>query len=173
MAAINEGHIYRFIPKPWNDDELRITIQNCLERYFLQKNNHELLEQLAKTNQILEEKVQQRTEQLELRNKALEFSQSLMGNLPVGVAGIDANGMIAYCNTIATRLLKNVCCEVFGADVTTCCNKALEKLVEKTRREKTISGKILLNETPCRILGRCVDFSGNEAVVLVFLEVDA
>ena len=33
VAAINEGHIYRFIPKPWNDDELRVTIQNCLERY--------------------------------------------------------------------------------------------------------------------------------------------
>src|SRR6185369_152755 len=35
VAAINDGHIYKFIPKPWNDDELRVTIQNCLERYFL------------------------------------------------------------------------------------------------------------------------------------------
>ena len=37
VDAINEGHIYRFIPKPWNDDELRVTIQNSLERYFLLK----------------------------------------------------------------------------------------------------------------------------------------
>ena len=28
VAAINEGHIYKFIPKPWNDEELRETIQN-------------------------------------------------------------------------------------------------------------------------------------------------
>jgi two-component system NtrC family sensor kinase len=62
MAAINEGHIYRFIPKPWNDDELRVTIQNCLEHYFFQKRNHELLEQLAIGKQVLEERAQQSTE---------------------------------------------------------------------------------------------------------------
>src|SRR6185369_1232410 len=110
VAAINEGHIYKFIPKPWNEDELRVTILNCLERYFLQKKNRELLEQLAVANQVLEEKVQQRTEQLELRNRALEFSQNLLGNLPVGVVGIDEDGMIAYCNDIAVEQLKQVCC---------------------------------------------------------------
>jgi two-component system NtrC family sensor kinase len=173
VAAINEGHIYRFIPKPWNDDELRVTIQNSLERFFLQKKNRELLEELAAANQALEKKVQLRTEQLELRNHALEFSQSLLGNLPVGVAGIDINGMIAYCNDTAASLLKNICTEIYGADIAACCDTEFIGLVEQVRREKNVSVAITLDNTPCRVLGRSLAFCNNEAIVLVFLEGEA
>jgi two-component system NtrC family sensor kinase len=169
VAAINEGHIYRFIPKPWNDDELRVTIQNCLERYFLQKRNRELLEELAEANQALEEKVQQRTEQLELRNQALEFSQNLVGSLPVGVIGIDGSGMVAYCNDIAANLLKNVCSDVFGADVFSCCDATLGSLVEQTRLKKVISVKIKLDNVPCRVMGNTMIFCGKETTILVLL----
>lgn len=171
VAAINEGHIYRFIPKPWNDDELRVTIQNCLERYFLQKYNRELFTQLGVVNQALEEKVQLRTEQLELRNRALEFSQSLLGSLPVGVVGIDIHGVVAYCNDIAAKLLKEVCGDFFGADIGTCCGSSFGKLVEQVRCEKRISVDIALGGKQCRILGRTINFCGNESAVLVFLEV--
>jgi two-component system NtrC family sensor kinase len=171
VAAINEGHIYKFIPKPWNDDELRVTIQNCLERFFLLKSNRELLEKLGSANQALEEKVKHRTEQLELRNRALEFSQSLLGNLPVGVAGIDINGMIAYCNDLAATRLKSVCSDIFGADVSSCCDVALSKLVEQVRREKNVSVEVELGGTPCLVLGRTIAFCDSEAIVLVFMEV--
>jgi two-component system NtrC family sensor kinase len=171
VAAINEGHIYKFIPKPWNDDELRVTIQNCLERFFLLKNNRELLEKLAAANQALEEKVQHRTEQLELRNRALEFSQKLLGNLPVGVVGIDENGMIAYCNDIAMEKLKDVCCDIFGANVANSCDVAFGALVERVRREKCVKAEITLGDKPSRVLGRTTAFFESETVVLVFLEV--
>ena len=170
VAAINEGHIYKFIPKPWNDDELRVTIENCLERYFLQKKNHELMFELSAANQKLEGKVQRRTEQLELRNRALEFSQSLLGNLPVGVMGIDVNGMIVYCNDVAVKMLKFVCSEIIGADVATSCDSSFVNMVEQVRREKNVSAEILLGSTRSRIMGRSMLFSESEAVVLVLLE---
>jgi two-component system NtrC family sensor kinase len=171
VAAINEGHIYKFVPKPWNDDELRVTILNCLERYFLQKMNRELMDELAESNAVLEMKILDRTEQLELRNHALEFSQCLLGNLPVGVAGIDSNGMIVYCNDIATKRLRTVCGEIFGVDVATCNDPLLGSLVDQVRREKSISVEVLLGGLPCRILGRTVAVGDSEAVELVFLEV--
>ncbi|MFZ4860374.1 MAG: response regulator [Desulfuromonadaceae bacterium] len=170
VAAINEGHIYRFIPKPWNDEELRITIKNCVERYFLLIKNSELLAELGAANRALEEKVKTRTEELEIRNRVLEFTQTLMGRLPVGVIGVDANGMIAYCNSIAVRLLKDVCRDIFGADVASSCDPMLHRLVEQVWRDKNISVDVTLSGYPCRVLGRTVDFGGNEAVVLVFLE---
>ena len=170
VAAINEGHIYRFIPKPWNDDELRVTILNCLDRYFLQKKNHELLEQLAIANQVLEEKVRLRTEQLELRNRALEFSQNLLGSLPVGVVGIDENGMIAYCNDVAVEWMKHVCSDVLGANVTCSCNYALNDLVERVQCEKSVSVEITLDDKLCRVMGRTIKFFTSETVVLVLQE---
>lgn len=171
VSAINEGHIYRFIPKPWNDDELRVTIQNCLERYFLQKRNDELLEQLAIANQALEEKVQNRTEQLELRNRALEFSQNLLGKLPFGVVGIDENNMIAYCNNIAMEKLKLVCCDIFGANVANSCDAELNNLIERVRREKNVTADITLGGNSCKIVASTISFFESETVVLVFMEV--
>lgn len=171
VAAINEGHIYRFIPKPWNDDELRVTIQNCLERYFLRKKNQDLLEQLAAANQALEEKVERRTEQLELRNRALEFSQNLLGNLPVGVVGIDESGMVAYCNDIAMGQLKNVCDEIFGACVANSCNGTVITLVEQVRLEKRLTANIILGDRPCRVEACTMELFGSETVVLVISEV--
>jgi len=171
VAAINEGHIYKFIPKPWNDEELRVTIQNCLERYFLLKKNRELFEELARANQVLEEKVQQRTEDLELRNKALEFSQTMLGNLPVGVVGIDECGLIAHCNTVAAGILKQLCDDFFGTDIQHFCDDRLKILVEQVRKERTLNTVDTFGDRSWRVLGRTVIFADSESVVLVFLEV--
>lgn len=35
LGAINEGAVYKFILKPWNDDDLRITVGLALEQYDL------------------------------------------------------------------------------------------------------------------------------------------
>ncbi|MFA7061040.1 MAG: response regulator [Pedobacter sp.] len=171
VAAINEGHIYKFIPKPWNDNELRITIQNCLERYFLQKKNHDLLEQLAVVNQALEEKVRQRTEQLELRNQELNFSRNLLANLPVGVVGIDENGIIAYCNDLAAEQLKQVCGDISGVNVAAYRDDTLGALVEQVRREKSVSAEITLGDKSFRVMAHTIAFFETVTVVLVFLEV--
>ncbi len=55
LSAINEGHIYKFIPKPWDDNELKVTILNAIERYFLVKKNEELTVELMKKNKELTE----------------------------------------------------------------------------------------------------------------------
>jgi len=171
VAAINEGHIYKFIPKPWNDEELRVTLQNCLERFFLLKKNRELLDELARTNQALEEKVQQRTEDLELRNRALEFSQTMLGNLPVGVVGIDECGLIAHCNAVAAGILKQLCDDFFGTDIQHFCDDRLKIMVEQVRKEKTLNTIDTFGDRSWRVLGRAITFAGSDAVVLVFLEV--
>ncbi len=173
VAAINDGHIYRFIPKPWNDEELRVTIQSCVERYYLMKNNSELHDKLGEVNQGLEEQVQLRTKELELRNQALEFSQTLLSSLPIGVVGVDENGMIAYSNGVAAKLLKNVCSDIFGAQVTSNCDIAFQSLVKQVRQEKDIAITTNLSGFPCRVFGRAVDFGESEAVVLALVEVDA
>lgn len=170
VAAINEGHIYKFIPKPWNDEELRVTIQNCLERYFLLKKNRELLDELANANQVLEQKVQQRTEELELRNRVLEFSQSMLGNLPVGVVGIDENGLIAHCNSAAAAILRQLADEYIGTDIDHFRDPRLKQLVELVRSKKQVEVSDRFGDRTWKVLGRTIRFADSEAVVLVFLE---
>ncbi|HLA74512.1 MAG TPA: ATPase, T2SS/T4P/T4SS family [Gammaproteobacteria bacterium] len=42
MGAIEEGAVYKFILKPWNDDDLRITVALALEQYDLKEKNKRL-----------------------------------------------------------------------------------------------------------------------------------
>ncbi len=43
MKAVNDGEIYRFFTKPWNDLELRLAVRSALERFNLEEENRRLL----------------------------------------------------------------------------------------------------------------------------------
>lgn len=54
IDAINKGQVYKYITKPWEEDDLRINIENAYEVYYLRKQNKDLLEQLKIANEQLE-----------------------------------------------------------------------------------------------------------------------
>lgn len=47
MSAIKDGAVYRFILKPWNDDDLRVTVGLALEQHDLLRANRELRQENA------------------------------------------------------------------------------------------------------------------------------
>jgi putative nucleotidyltransferase with HDIG domain len=78
VEAINKGEIYRLITKPWNDDELRATLRQAFDHYDLKAEikrlNHVTRKQnfkLQDMNKNLEEKVRDRTKQLDVKNHEL------------------------------------------------------------------------------------------------------
>ncbi len=54
IGAINEGRIYRYIPKPWEPDDLRIAVKRGLEVYELSSENVQLADALAEANERLQ-----------------------------------------------------------------------------------------------------------------------
>ena len=46
IEAINQGHIYRYVTKPWDGKEMRGVLSQALERYHLRQENARLVEQL-------------------------------------------------------------------------------------------------------------------------------
>jgi DNA-binding NtrC family response regulator len=42
VEAINSGHVYKYVTKPWNNDELRLTVSRALEHYETNRARHEL-----------------------------------------------------------------------------------------------------------------------------------
>lgn len=46
IEAINTGRVFRYITKPWNEQELRMTIENARQLYGLQTKNRNLVDQL-------------------------------------------------------------------------------------------------------------------------------
>ena len=43
IKAVNQGEIYRFFSKPWNDNELKYAIRSAVEKYNLETENRRLL----------------------------------------------------------------------------------------------------------------------------------
>ena len=54
IDAINKGQVYRYIQKPWAEEDLRINIDKAIEIYTLRKENKELTEKLLIVNKQLE-----------------------------------------------------------------------------------------------------------------------
>ena len=55
IKAINEVGLYQYVEKPWNNADLKITIQNGLERRFLM----EKLEQKIQEVQVVQQNLQE------------------------------------------------------------------------------------------------------------------
>ena len=42
VEAINCGHVYKYVAKPWDNQELRLTVERALEHYETNRSRHEL-----------------------------------------------------------------------------------------------------------------------------------
>src|SRR3989338_5331016 len=79
IEAINEVGLYRYITKPWDNQELKLVIQRALEHFEATTHNKKLLEELKNVNEGLEKTVQERTQKLKELSITDELTQ--VGNL--------------------------------------------------------------------------------------------
>lgn len=95
VSAINDGQIFRYLNKPWNNDDLTVAINGALEHKRLRDENATLIEltkkqnaELVEFNTELESKVQARTAELADANDKLnqtynELSESYQSAISV------------------------------------------------------------------------------------------
>lgn len=85
VAAVNKGHIYCYCSKPWEDNELRILVNNALAQKRLRDERQQLFaiidkqnSELKDLNANLEHKVERRSEQLKLSLQKLMEAHSIL-----------------------------------------------------------------------------------------------
>jgi two-component system, NtrC family, sensor kinase len=105
VSAINDGQIYRFIPKPWNDDELRMTIAAAIKQH--QRLRKEILyaENMQKKIDDLERENSFLVQRLALADDGIA-SREILDNLPVGIVVLDGTMKIVQSNREAGALLQ-------------------------------------------------------------------
>ena len=81
IKAINEGQIHRYISKPWNDEEMLLTLRQSLEhrhsereRLRLEQLTHTQNDELKALNATLEKRVQARTSELQQTADMLDLA---------------------------------------------------------------------------------------------------
>jgi two-component system probable response regulator PhcQ len=58
LQAVNEAEIFRFITKPWNDDDLLMTLKNAVQHQMLQEENMRLANTVRKQQKQINEQTQ-------------------------------------------------------------------------------------------------------------------
>ncbi len=110
--SVNQGAIYKFLTKPWDDATLRETVHEAFQLHRVTRENtrlnaalREANTALTRWNQELEQRVADKTREA-LRNlHVLRASQEVLAHLPMAVFGIDTDGYLVMANRASEHLL--------------------------------------------------------------------
>ena len=109
IRAINEVGLYRYIEKPWNNDDLIINIKNGIERsYLLSQLRQKISElevakkELEKYSHNLEQLVEERTADLRQSNAKLE---GVVNYCADGIVILNEDGIIEQVNPACENLV--------------------------------------------------------------------
>ncbi|MYM74901.1 EAL domain-containing protein [Duganella sp. FT134W] len=112
--AVNEGAIYKFLTKPWNDEQLRDHLRDAFRLKEIADDNHRLNmevrnanHELASANRRMEQLLHQMQRQIDRDEISLGVAREILQQLPLPVIGMDDNGMIAFVNGAAGRLFQH------------------------------------------------------------------
>ncbi|HSF73997.1 MAG TPA: adenylate/guanylate cyclase domain-containing protein [Microcoleus sp.] len=107
--AINSANLYRYITKPWQAEDLKLTVREALNSYLQDKQLAQQNAQLQQINQELADLNSQQTVLIaklhENENRLTQFLEAM----PIGVGVLDADGQPYYINRKAK--------EIFGKGV--------------------------------------------------------
>jgi len=111
IDAVNEGAIYKFLTKPWEDERLREHVAEAFRHKGMVDENRRLSQQvesanadLAGLNSRLAQLLQQQRQHADLLVAQAAHSRELIDELPVAVLGVDPDGLIVLVNRCAEAL---------------------------------------------------------------------
>ncbi len=113
IEAINEGAVYKFLSKPWNDEELKGNVRQALEQYNLQAENRLMSRQIAKQNERLREMNAELGQRATDATAGLSSIQDLHDAIAVGVITFDESELIVAANRLGSQMLSTGA-ELFG-----------------------------------------------------------
>lgn len=112
--AVNEGAIYKFLTKPWEDEQLRAQIAEAFRLKEIADDNARLNrevrtanQELAAANRRMQQLLREKQQQISQDEISLNVARELLQHLPLAVLGLDDQGMIAFVNGAAARLFQH------------------------------------------------------------------
>ena len=115
IKAINDGHIYGYVNKPWEPDELKALVRRAVELHSLTLENRRLVDDLRDANLFLE---------------------AVMDRLRTGAIAVDADGVVRAVNHPAKAFI-GIEGDIVGQTIGSVMER--EHLEELSERVKTLA----------------------------------
>ena len=120
VRAINEGHVYAYVTKPWEPDELKQLVHRAVELHRLRVQNERLLDDVQQANRFL---------------------AAAIDEIPVGALVVDAAGVVRATNRSGREYLGlradprgQALADVLGGDALREVRETATRLGEDRRR---------------------------------------
>lgn len=121
--AVNEGAIYKFLTKPWDDEQLYGHIEEAFRRKEMADENRRLNlevlsanQELALANHRLEEILKEKQLQIVRDEVSLDIVREALQKIPLAVIGVDDENIVVFANDAAQNLFDDTH-SILGSDV--------------------------------------------------------
>lgn len=173
--AINEGAIYKFLTKPWDDEQIRENIREAFQHKELADDNRRLAEALRQTNEELGLANQrlcallaEKQRQLQLDEASLDIAREILHAVPAPIIGIGDDGLIVFANGCAERALGEEGLPLLGSFAE---ERLPAPLIELLQRDADGAAQIPLNGHLVRAIRRRMgDASRSRGRLLILLQ---
>lgn len=113
--AVNEGAIYKFLTKPWEDNQLREHIAEAFRRKEMEDENRRLNmevqnvnQELATANRQLGMLLKQKQQKIARDEVSLDIVREVLEYLPLPIIGLDDQAMVVFVNAASAALFSRM-----------------------------------------------------------------
>ncbi len=147
--AINDGSVYRYVAKPWDADEMRVTLRRAIEYFAMERERDGLLRELGTVNQIARTITQEHAPD--------RLNDLLLSSLTDEI-GFDGASLFLYDEAEQTLTLERslpagdaVCEATLGYEIAAAGAPAFIGSVLRGESQRLEVADVLSYETPVRI----------------------
>lgn len=172
IDAVNEGAVYKFLTKPWDDSRLREHVALAFSQSEMADENRRLSHEvatanveLAAANRRLEGLVAREHARVNAMEVAARAARDMVDLMPVAVFGVDATGMLAYANREALADWPELAADLGCMPASPLCG-LLEQLQPVADARDARGAEALLEGQPVRAWLRSVSGEDGQDAVL-------
>lgn len=132
LDAVNRGAVYKYLSKPWNDEELKLSLRRAIEQGALQKANAQLLKEVEDQNRRLVNMNAQLEQNYDDAIRGLNFNQALFQWIDAAVLTVDYEGVVVGANA---RMIDLMGPEVIGLQGRAVLPEPLHRALEAGRSD--------------------------------------
>lgn len=176
IDAINDGEVYKYLTKPWNEEEIKLHLVRALEQYELQAENERLTREVVAQNDKLRELNALLDQRASDATHGFASYQNVLEAAGVTMLTLDDHGMIVWANAPATELASPDSPGLIGTLGHTALPEAFHDVIDagQEQLDGSFSGRLMFEGRPYQWRRRPVSEHGDArgSVLSIWEDVD-
>ncbi len=175
LAAVQEGRIYKYLPKPWDDELLRSTVRKGIEQTAPAWEKRQQIRNLLTENANLNKRagspqsgVADRADFVQRMIRMMTSADNDLDNQGPGILCVGSDGIILICNESASIWLKMTPQSLIGNPAQETLSPGLNGFIQELLTSEKL-GSLYYQEGGISMRGMRLTYTNNDCSALIFI----